>query len=240
MLTTDLHAHFLFATDDGPQTLEESLRMVRLAVADGVWDVYCTSHLDTEDNVTAILADRKMKREALQQAAAAEGLSVTFHRGAEWMLTPEMVEVLPETPEGWLGSSRAFLFEISAYHPFSVVPMAVKATAARGLKPLFAHPERYRQLATMDAAAALMPVVAAGAALQLTAASFTGLFGSRAEKLAWTILDAFPEDVVLASDAHESEVRVPGLARAADLIENKRPGAVARMEKRMAALLTAA
>lgn len=82
--------------------------------------------------------------------------------------------------------------------------------------------------------------VLAGAALQLTAASFTGLFGSRAEKLAWTILDAFPEDVVLASDAHESEVRVPGLARAAALIEKKRPGAVARMEKRMAALLTAA
>lgn len=240
MLTTDLHAHFLFATDDGPRTLEESLRMTRLAAADGVRDVYCTSHLDTEDKVAAVLADRKMKREALQQAAAAEELPVTFHRGAEWMLTPEMVEVLPETPEGWLGSSRAFLFEISAYHPFSVVPMAVKATAARGLKPLFAHPERYRQLATTDAAASLEPVVAAGAALQLTAASFTGLFGARAEKLAWTILDAFPEDVVLASDAHESEVRVPGLARAAALIEKKRPGAVARMEKRMAALLTTA
>ena len=214
--------------------------MTRLTAADGVRDVYCTSHLDTEDNVATILADRKMKREALQQAAAAEGLSVTFHRGAEWMLTPEMAEVLPETPEGWLGSSRAFLFEISAYHPFSVVPMAVKATAARGLKPLFAHPERYRQLATTDAAAALVPVVAAGAALQLTAASFTGLFGARAEKLAWTILDAFPEDVVLASDAHESEVRVPGLSKAAALIEKKRPGAVARMEKHMAALLTAA
>lgn len=237
MLTIDPHAHFLFDTDDGPQTLDESLRMARLVAADGVTTVYCTSHLDTEDDVAGILADRRMKRTALQRGAGDAGLGITFLNGAEWMFSADLVAAVTAHPEGRLGGSRAFLFEISSYHPVGFVPAVVRTAVAAGFKPLFAHPERYRQLASENFRGALQPIVDAGACLQLTAASFTGLFGSRVEKLVWQILNVFPDDVVLASDAHESEVRVPGVNRVAALIEKKHPGITAAMQRRLEGLL---
>lgn len=239
MLTVDPHAHFLFGTDDGPQTLDESLRMATFAAADGVSTVYCTSHLDTEDDVAGILSDRREKRAALQRASDEAGLGVRFLNGAEWMFSADLVAAVTAHPEGWLGGSRAFLFEISSYHPVGFVPAVAKDAAAAGFKPIFAHPERYRQLASENFRGALQPIVDAGACLQLTAASFTGLFGSRVEKLAWQILNAFPDDVVLASDAHESEVRVPGVNLAAALIEKKHPGMTEAMQRRLERLLAA-
>ena len=233
MLTIDPHAHFLYATDDGPETLEESLAMVRLAAADGVRTVYCTSHLSAEDDVAAVLAERRVKRETLQQAADAEGLGVQFKNGAEWLLTEDFRDVLAQNPEGYLGTTDAFLFELTPYQPMRFVPMFVREAVSSGKRVLFAHPERYRQLTQESCRFELSAVIAAGALLQLTAGSFTGLFGKTVEKLAWTLLEAFPNDVVLASDAHEPRVRVPGLSAAAVLIEKRFPGQTNRMQQRL-------
>ncbi len=237
MLTIDPHAHFLFGTDDGPVTLDESLAMARLAAEDGVRTIYCTSHLSAEDDVAAVLADRHVKRETLQQAADAEGLGVTFKNGAEWLLAENFLEVLAKNPEGFLGATDAFLFELTPYQPMRFVPMFVQEATAAGKRVMLAHPERYEQLTPEACRFELSAVIAAGALLQLTAASFTGLFGARAQKLAWTILEAFPNDVVLASDAHEARVRVPGLSLAASLIEKRHPGQTERMQRRLEAFL---
>lgn len=237
MLTIDPHAHFLFGTDDGPETLDGALRMARLAAKDGVTTVYCTSHLDAEDDVAGILADRTAKRAELQAAADAEHLGVTFECGAEWMASAELPEKLAAFPEARFGGTDAFLFELSPYHPVAVLPLVVKATAAAGYRPMAAHPERYKQLSDEVRQTVLAEAVAAGAVLQLTAGSFTGLFGHWAEKAAWAILEAFPNDVVLASDAHESSVRVPGLSAAATLIEKRFPGMTDKMDRRLKAFL---
>ena len=237
MLTIDPHAHFLYATDDGPETLEESLAMARIAAADGVRTVYCTSHLSAEDDVAAVLAERHVKRETLQQAVDAEKLGVTFMNGAEWLLAENFLDVLEKNPEGFLGVTDAFLFELTPYQPMRFVPMFVQEATAAGKRVMLAHPERYQQLTQEACRFELSAVIAAGALLQLTAASFTGLFGARAERLAWTILEAFPNDVVLASDAHEAAVRVPGLSQATTLIEKRYPGQADRMQRRLEAFL---
>ena len=41
----DLHVHILPGIDDGPKTLEDSLEMARLAVADGITTMVATPHL---------------------------------------------------------------------------------------------------------------------------------------------------------------------------------------------------
>lgn len=220
MLETDIHAHFLFGTDDGPEDLGESLRMAALAAGDGTKCIFCTSHLDAGEGADAVLdllEDRRKRRARLQEAADAEGFGITFVNGAEWMLSADLLDLLPQCPEGRLGHSPAFLFEISPYHPAGILPVFVEQAKAAGYRPLLAHPERYRQLLDMDAKACrsmLEGIVRAGAVLQVTAGSFTGLFGDRAKRLAERIVRDFPDDFVIGSDAHESEVRVPGLSRA--------------------------
>ena len=40
----DIHNHYLPGVDDGADTLEDSLALVRLAVAQGITKVVCTPH----------------------------------------------------------------------------------------------------------------------------------------------------------------------------------------------------
>ena len=41
----DLHCHLLPGIDDGPNTLEESLELCRIAVADGITHAIVTPHI---------------------------------------------------------------------------------------------------------------------------------------------------------------------------------------------------
>ena len=41
----DLHCHLLPGIDDGPKTLETTLEMARIAVADGIETIFCTPHI---------------------------------------------------------------------------------------------------------------------------------------------------------------------------------------------------
>ena len=75
---TDLHSHILFGIDDGADTIEESVEMLKLAEKQGVRNVFCTSHhwqsvpKDYEQNF-ALLKDR-VKR---------EGININIYTGME-------------------------------------------------------------------------------------------------------------------------------------------------------------
>ena len=41
----DIHSHILPRIDDGSDSIEESLEILRMAVKDGIRGVVCTSHI---------------------------------------------------------------------------------------------------------------------------------------------------------------------------------------------------
>ena len=43
-MLVDVHCHLLPGIDDGAQTIEDSLAMARLAVAEGITHILCTPH----------------------------------------------------------------------------------------------------------------------------------------------------------------------------------------------------
>ena len=76
----DLHSHILPGIDDGAKTLEISLEMARLAVADGIHTMACTPHIypglyinDAQGIVHA--------RDALQLALDAQGIKLRLVTG---------------------------------------------------------------------------------------------------------------------------------------------------------------
>jgi protein-tyrosine phosphatase len=89
---------------------------------------------------------------------------------------------------------------------------ALSHLEAAGLRPVLAHPERNPNVQARPAA--LEPLVATGALVQLTAASVDGRLGRRAQETAFSLL-AFELAHLLASDAHGFEVRRVGLGGAA-------------------------
>ena len=208
----DVHAHFLPGVDDGPRTLDEAVAMCRMAADDGVRTVFCTSHLMADGNSHDELCRRDEIRKSLQAEIDRQGIPLVLRNGAEWMLSVEVIDTIPESPSGMLGNTNAFLFEISRFSPCTFLPDFVQMMVADGYQPIFAHPERYPSVTRSNYVSVLTPVVKAGAVLQLTSGSFTGLFGNEAQKLVREIANQFPDRIVLASDAHEPRVRIPGLS----------------------------
>ena len=207
----DLHAHILTGLDDGPDTLEESLAMCRIAAEDGITTVVATPHQRHEWWPNS---DRATLEARFEDLRAAAGGVVELALGAEIRVDSELladVDLLPGGTLLRLAGSRYLLIEfpsvVSGPDPRSLV----HELTVGGWRPVLAHPERIPWLA--EAPELLAGLLDRGACVQLTAMSVTGDAGPAAMACAWALLDA---DLVhfLASDAHDTSERPPVLSAA--------------------------
>lgn len=110
---------------------------------------------------------------------------------------------------GTLEGYRVMLLEF----PHSHVPMGadkfVAWLLARKIRPMIAHPERNKDL--MRDASRLQPFVDQGCLLQITADALTGEFGELCTERARAFLERGWVSV-LASDAHDTQDRLPRIA----------------------------
>ena len=205
----DLHCHLLPAVDDGARSLEDSLEMARLAVADGISLVACTPHIypglyeNTTVSIEAGVA-------ALKESLAAAGIALALTTGADAHLTPQLLHRLTSNSAPTLGGTRYFLLE----PPHHVAPpgfeMQVSTFLAAGYVPLITHPERLTWID--EHYDAFVRVAKMGAWLQVTSGSLTGDFGAEARYWAERLLDEGWVHI-LATDAHGVRGRRPELAK---------------------------
>jgi len=196
----DLHSHVLHGVDDGARTLEESVRYVRQAAAEGVREIVATPHLTVllQRDVTTI----GPRVAALQEAIDAERLAVRLHCGGEIhpergpSLCDDELELVAHGPR----ATRWVLLEA----PFSGLDDDFARLAAdfraRGFGTLIAHPERAVGVLD-DGAERLHAELREGALLQVNVCSLLGHHGLPVQETAVELLRggmAF----VLASDAH--------------------------------------
>ena len=86
----DFHSHILPKVDDGSQSIEESLEMLRRSYRQGVDTVFLTSHFYAyEDNLNSFLKRRDSAYAALTKAVSNSGESMPrLLRGAEILYFP--------------------------------------------------------------------------------------------------------------------------------------------------------
>ncbi|HTX30778.1 MAG TPA: CpsB/CapC family capsule biosynthesis tyrosine phosphatase [Solirubrobacteraceae bacterium] len=201
MAWVELHFHLLPGIDDGPPSIEDSLRLAAAAIEDGTGAVVTTPHVNGQcvsdpseiPDRTRELGERfRRERIALQVLPGGE-----LAHGMVQRLSDRQLAAIAQGPEG----NRWVLLEA----PFSGLDESYTAAAdelrERGFAVVVAHPERAR--ATSGSAAALQHELAAGSALQLNAWSFAGLNGEEARKAAFRLVHG--PRVVLASDAHSTD-----------------------------------
>lgn len=215
----DLHLHILPGVDDGPETLDEAVEMARMAAADG-----CTTLIATPHQRTVSFQNRAAGplRERWLETREAVGEILRLELGAEVHVDRELPAEIDRAAEGGaesepltLAGGRWMLVELDFYGRGPSPEIVANELIKRGIRPIFAHPERVASLAgDPDRARRL---VERGATMQLTAASLLGEFGRRARAAA----DEFLEEGVahfLASDAHGAAWRTPGLSEARGLV----------------------
>jgi protein-tyrosine phosphatase len=206
----DLHTHVVPGVDDGVATLEHAVALVRAAALEGVTALAATPHVRSDYPTTAQEMEDGVA--AVRAAVAAAGIEVAILTGgeldAEWAarLDDEALRSF-----SLAGHGRHLLVET----PYSGWSLAfdgfVQGVLQRGYVPLIAHPERNGQV--QQHPEALAPLVAAGALVQVTAASVDGRLGRSSRRAAKELIDRGLAHV-LASDAHAPDVRSVGMAGA--------------------------
>lgn len=211
----DLHCHLLPGIDDGAQTLDESLELARLAVADGIKHTVCTPHINIgrfDNDISTI----SVAFEQLQQALVEQDIPLTISMAAEVRISPEMMFLIEKNKIPFVGiwqGKKVLLLEMPHSHIPPGSDKLVKWLLSRDILPMIAHPERNRDVQKNPAL--LRPFVQMGCLFQLTASSLTGAFGETSQTIAIDLLKE-GKATVIATDAHNVKRRPPFLQEGVD------------------------
>ena len=179
---TDYHSHILPGVDDGVQTMDESLEILRLYEEQGIKSVWLTPHI-MEDipNTTAHLRDRF----AELQAAYTGG--VQLHLAAENMLDNLFEERLEKDDLLPLEEGKRYLLvETSYFNPPMELLSVLQRIQKKGYYPLLAHSERYKYMQKKDYQALKEEHVS----FQLNLPSLAGMYGKHVQEKAEALLKA--------------------------------------------------
>jgi len=210
----DLHSHILPGIDDGAHSLETSMEMARTAVRDGIELVAATPHV-REDYPTAAAEMERLVAELRGELEAA-GIALDLRSGGEIALGRLDLLSDDELARFSLAGRTGYVLLEFPYHGWPMdLGERVFQLGLKGLTAVLAHPERNAEVA--ERPARLEPLVAAGAIVQLTAASVDGRLGRTARSTSLALLERGLAHLV-ASDAHVPHVRAIGLSSAAEAL----------------------
>ena len=202
----DLHCHLLPGIDDGPATMDETLALADALAAAGIERVVATPHVSPEYPNGAELVDKVTTLVAAELARRGHPLQV--EAGAELDLAHLASLPAEELEQLRLGTSSALLIECPFTRVMPHFEGLVRQLMARGNRVLLAHPERSPLF--LREPALLTRLVADGALASLTGASFSGRFGTTAQRYAeWAVDEGMAHNV--ATDAHNTRGRGPVL-----------------------------
>jgi protein-tyrosine phosphatase len=204
----DAHCHLLPGVDDGPGDVDATLTMARAQVAAGIHKVVCTPHVNhgyPANTAAAILTQVQTLREQLHAAS----IPLRIQAGAEVALSRAIELPDDELTLLHLGASEWLLLEPPLAADVPRIEQLIQGLQARGHRILIAHPERCA--AFHHDPKLLTTLIGHGALAQVTATSLTGQFGRTVTKLARTMVNEHVVHVI-ASDAHDTHRRAPGLA----------------------------
>jgi protein-tyrosine phosphatase len=207
----DLHCHPLAGIDDGPETIEGSLALVRAAAAAGTRTIVATPHVNRfYPNSAAMIAQCV---DDLNEHLASAEIAVEIRPGAEIALTRIAEIDGAQLARLGLGGGPWLLVE----PPFTPVASNLDAllldVQRQGHRVVIAHPERCAALRRHPKM--LGSLVRAGMLISVTASSLVGRFGDEARRFALALAR---EELLhnVASDAHDHSARPPGVTAELD------------------------
>lgn len=211
----DLHCHILPGIDDGAQTLDDSIQMAELAVKEGITHILATPHHQKRNWINE-------KKEVIQRVRDLQAelderhIDLTIFPGQEVSIYGELLRDIEENKI--LFTDEAHNYVLIEF-PTSGIPTYAERLfydlQSHGKTPVIVHPERNHQI--LEHPNRLKNFIDKGALAHLTAASYTGGFGKKIERLSKQLIEANLVHFI-ASDAHNITNRAFYMKDAYDLL----------------------
>ncbi|GEN51423.1 tyrosine-protein phosphatase [Alkalibacterium pelagium] len=211
----DLHCHILPGVDDGAQTFEDSIQMAKLAVEEGITHILATPHHQKRSWINA-KADVIMKVSELQSKLDARNIDLTIFPGQEVSLYGELIKDIDKDEILFTDESQTYvMIEFPTVSIPTYAERLFYELQLNGKTPVIVHPERNHQI--LEHPNRLKDFIDKGALAQLTAASYTGGFGKKTQKVSRQLIEANLVHFI-SSDAHNTGNRAFHMNEAYDLL----------------------
>ena len=192
----DIHCHLLYGVDDGSDSIEESVMMLKSAKAQGVDHIILTPHLRHgmfEHNLPLIEKNFK----SLLPYADKIGIGISL--GTEYHVNSDMVSSFKSGRCHTLADTSYILTEFKTSPEFSLMVKTVQDSILAGFIPVIAHVERCACL--VENPQLVAELQARGAWIQVNADAVLGLDGHGPKKFCKKLLKSEWVDII-ASDSH--------------------------------------
>ena len=199
----DLHMHILPGLDDGSDSMEESIRMARLAAESGVNYIAASSHGNCYDYT---LADYEKQFAGLQRELDRQKIPVKLYHAMEILMNRNAQQLLEEGKLLSVNHTGYLLIEFDFDENPERVYRMVAYLQRMKYNVILAHPERYSFVQADPEIAYYL--AERGCVLQVNKGSILGEMGSECQRMAEMMLEDGIVQVI-ASDAHDSQYRTP-------------------------------
>ncbi|MBQ8043331.1 MAG: hypothetical protein IJ272_04180 [Clostridia bacterium] len=196
----DIHTHIIYDVDDGSDTIEESVAILKSAVINGVTDIILTPHYiePNEYNKNKVLENF----ESLKREVEKHNIQIKLHFGNEVAIYGNISQILADGDITPLANSRYVLIEFPMNVDVSYVLDTIYEMRIKGLVPIIAHPERCECFRIHYDR--IREAVEEGALIQCNTGSLMGTYGNTAKKIVKKLLK---DKLVhfLATDTHSTK-----------------------------------
>lgn len=185
-LTTDIHSHLIPGIDDGIQSIDDGIEILREMESFGFSKVITTPHTmwGTYDNTPNNIQTGLKK---MQAAIKKEGIQIELQAASEYYLDEHFMEMVHSNEELLTFGKNYILVETGFINEPPELKEASFHLTMKGYKMVYAHPERYLYL--LEKPQLIEELLDRDIIFQLNAVSLTGCYSKPVQKLAEKLID---------------------------------------------------
>lgn len=206
----DIHSHILYGVDDGSESLDYTLNMLKIAKMEGITSIIATPHYihgyncyDTEQ--------LKKRYEEVKQLVKEHHLGIDIYLGNELSIDYRLHKALKDGYAKTLAGSSYILVEFPLGEWSEYLEHVLFKLSVSGYKIIIAHVERYKKV--VKNLNLVKDWIEKGYYIQVNAGSITGLQGSIIKEEVLTLIKHNMVHFV-GTDCHSPNKRAPYLKEA--------------------------
>lgn len=197
----DIHSHMIPGIDDGVETVEDAVEMLRKLQDLGYSRAVTTPHVmwDCYKNTPEIILSGL---EDVRKASKEAGLTLQIDAAAEYFIDEHFIELLTTGQQLLTLPGNRLLVELPYSTPLMNTSETLFSILERGYQPVLAHPERYTYFYSDPSV--YKKLADQGCELQVNVLSLTSYYGENVNKMAEWLLR---HDLIsfLGTDAHRMQ-----------------------------------
>ena len=208
----DIHTHILPNVDDGANSVENAIEILKGAKEQGVTHIVLTPHSIV--NSSTYLTKDKLHEKYQDFIKRVESIGIKVYLGSEIYYSESAYKKLLNNELTTFNDSKYFIMEFPMHHPSDIDEVMFDAKV-KGYHPILAHPERYNFLDVDDVTG-----IKQNALIQVNTTSILGYHGKKIKKFAFELMKKDLVDFI-SSDCHNTKDRNVNLEKTYKIVSKK-------------------